>query len=433
MSLTDWEAAAAVYLPLSAALIVGLLNPHRSRKLAACLLSLLWVIPTLLCVQVINLRAGWWTFSGDALRLRAMPIECFAGWAILWGLIPSLSLPLLGIRRLAVLLVSVDLLAMPLCRPLVLLGPHWLAGECFAAIVVLAPALAVAKWTLDGTNLRMRAASQIAISALVFLYLLPEIAFAIRPGRGWAPLLMLPSWLRQIELQTVLLLAIPGVSAVMEFAERGRGTPFPYDPPTRLVTTGIYRYCANPMQISCAAVMFLWAGMLRNGWLYLAAATSVLYSAGIAEWDERQDLAQRFGGEWKQYRAQVRNWRPRWKPFHSGPDARIYISATCGPCSELRGWLEARDPVGLKIIDAEELAQGSIQRIRYQTVDDDPPVDGVRAMGRALEHLNLGWALAGFSLRIPGIWHAVQLVMDAGGLGPRTLAASARAGDKAPR
>ncbi len=165
----------------------------------------------------------------------------------------------------------------------------------------------------------MRATFQIAISALVFLYLLPEIAFAIRPGAGWEPLLTLPSWLRQTELQMVMVLSIPGVSAVMEFAERGRGTPFPYDPPRRLVTSGIYRYCANPMQISCAAVMFLWAGMLRNGWLYLAAATAVVYSAGIAEWDERQDLAQRFGDEWKQYRAQVRNWLPRWKPYHSGP------------------------------------------------------------------------------------------------------------------
>ena len=426
MSVTDWEAAAAVYLPLSAALIVGLLNPHRSRKLAACLLSLCWVIPALLCVQVINLRAGWWSFSGDAVRFRGMPIECFTGWAILWGLIPSLTLPRLGIRGLAAVLVSIDLVAMPLCRPLVLLGPYWIAGEALAATVVLLPALAIAKWTQAGTNLRARAALQIAISAWVFLYLLPEIAFALRPGQGWGPLLMMPSGLRQVGIQLVLLLSIPGVSAVMEFAERGHGTPFPYDPPMRMVTSGVYRYCANPMQISCAAVMFLWAGMLRNGWLYLAAATCVLYSAGIAQWDESQDLAQRFGDEWKRYRAAVRNWRPRWKPYHSGPDALIYIAATCGPCSELRSWLEARDPVGLTIIDAEELAQGSIHRMRYEPVDGSPAVDGVRAMGRVLEHLNLGWAFAGFFLRLPGVWHGVQLLMDASGLGPRTLVARAR-------
>jgi len=51
-------------------------------------------------------------------------------------------------------------------------------------------------------------------------------------------------------------------------------------------------------------------------------------------------------------------------------------------------------------------------------------VDGVRAMGRVLEHLNFGWALAGAMLRLPGVWHCVQLLMDASGLGPRELTAT---------
>jgi len=226
---------------------------------------------------------------------------------------------------------------------------------------------------------------------------------------------------RQIGIQVLFLLAIPGISAVMEFAERGQGTPIPYDPPQRLVTSGIYRFCANPMQLSCAAVMLHWAGLLRNGWLVLAAVLSILYSAGIAEWDERQDLASRFGQDWRAYRGEVPNWLPRWKPYHFGPIARIYIAGSCGPCSEVWCWLCAREPVGLEIVDANSLPEGSIRRVRYDPGDGSAPVEGVRAMGRALEHLNLAWALAGFTLRIPGVWHGVQLVMDASGLGPRTV------------
>jgi hypothetical protein len=64
--------------------------------------------------------------------------------------------------------------------------------------------------------------------------------------------------------------------------------------------------------------------------------------------------------------------------------------------------------------------------MRYDPGDGGLPVDGVRAMGRALEHLNLGWAMAGFSLRLPGIWQSAQLLMDASGLGPRTLVATIR-------
>jgi protein-S-isoprenylcysteine O-methyltransferase Ste14 len=422
MQLTDWEAAAAVYLPLTAALILRLLNRNRAKQFAACLLSLLWVVPALLAVQAINLRTGWWTFSGDSVRFRGMPIECFAGWAILWGLVPQLALPRLGVCWLAALMVTTDLIAMPLCRPLVLLGPHWLIGEALAALVVLAPALLIAEWTMSGTHLRARAAFQAATSALLFLYFVPETAFALRPGAGWASFFLLPSWIGQVGIQVLLLLAVPGVSAVMEFATRGGGTPIPYDPPRRLVTSGIYRYCANPMQMSCAAVMLGWAGLLQNGWLALAAILSAIYGAGIAEWDEREDLARRFGNDWREYRAAVHNWRFRWKPYYSGPNATIYIAASCGPCSELRAWLEARGPVGLRIIDAEVLPPGAIRRVRYASADGNSDVEGIRAMGRALEHLNFGWAFAGFVLSLPGIWQVVQLLMDASGLGPRVVA-----------
>ncbi len=153
---------------------------------------------------------------------------------------------------------------------------------------------------------------------------------------------------------------------------------------------------------------------------------SIVYGAGIAEWDEREDLARRFGEEWKKYRTEVRSWRLRWRPYHSGVSARIYVAATCGPCSEVRAWLEARRPVGLEIVDAEVLAAGSIRRMRYEAGDGGDAVEGVRAMGRALEHLHLGWALAGAALRLPGVWQGVQLVMDASGLGPRVLGDAAR-------
>jgi protein-S-isoprenylcysteine O-methyltransferase Ste14 len=421
MTSTEWEAVAAVYLPLSAAIILGILNAQRSRLFAACLLSFLWTMPALLALQEMNLRVGWWSFSGDSIRINRMPIECFAGWAILWGLVPQLALSRFNARWLVAIMVSVDLIAMPACKPLVLLGSHWLVGELLAVLTVLMPAILIAQWTLKGTHLRARAALQMAISALIFLYLLPEVAFALRPGAGWAPLFQLPSWQTQIAMQVLLLIAVPGISAVMEFAERGSGTPIPYDPPRRLVTSGIYRYCANPMQISCAVAMLFWAGLLRNGWLVLAAAISVVYSAGIARWDEAQDLGKRFGGDWRLYRASVHNWHLRWKPYHAGPDAVIYVARSCGPCREMRAWLEAKDLVGLKVVDAEELATGSIRRIRYDAGDGSELVEGVRAVGRALEHINLSWAFAGFFLRMPGVLQSVQLLMDASGFGPRTL------------
>jgi len=44
---------------------------------------------------------------------------------------------------------------------------------------------------------------------------------------------------------------------------------------------------------------------------------------------------------------------------------------------------------------------------------------GVRALARALEHLHLGWAMVGWTIQLPGIRRAAQLLADAVGGAPR--------------
>jgi hypothetical protein len=174
------------------------------------------------------------------------------------------------------------------------------------------------------------------------------------------------------------------------------------------------------MQLSTTLVLLLWAAILRNPWLLIPPAIAVLYSAGIARWDERQDLALRFGDPWRAYRRYVHDWLPRLLPYHPGPPARLSMATSCGPCSELRKWLENRSRNGLEILPAESLPT-PVLRITYDPRDGSPAVSGIRALGRALEHHNLPLALAGIALRLPGIWQLVQLLMDVSGFGPRQL------------
>jgi protein-S-isoprenylcysteine O-methyltransferase Ste14 len=322
-------------------------------------------------------------------------------------------------------MVVVDLIAMPLCRPVVELGGGWLVGEAVAFLLSLLPALCIARWTAENSHLRARAWLQLTLAGLTFLFLVPEMIFTLRAEHGWASLLEMQSWSRQLALQAILLLALPGVGAVVEFAECGNGTPIPFDAPLRLVTSGIYRYCANPMQLSCTLVLLAWAGLLRNPWLLAAPIASIIYGAGIAEWDEREDLSRRFGRPWHEYRKSVRSWIPRWRPYHAGPTVTLFLSASCGPCSELWSWIRTRVPLGMEIVAAETLAPGSIRRMRYDPGDGTGTVEGVRALGRALEHLNLAWAVAGLALRLPLVWQFVQVMMDAAGLGPRDVPATA--------
>ena len=78
--------------------------------------------------------------------------------------------------------------------------------------------------------------------------------------------------------------------------------------------------------------------------------------------------------------------------------------------------------MGLQIVDAETLPAKSIRRMRYDPGDGSETVEGLRAMGRAMEHLHLGWAVCGAALRLPVGWRLLQLFLDASGLGPREIA-----------
>jgi protein-S-isoprenylcysteine O-methyltransferase Ste14 len=409
----------ALYGPIMVAMLAGFLRVPRPKRFAGCLLSFLWTLPTLLLLQLCNERAQWWRYKSVGVSLHGIPLELYLGWAVLWGLVPQLASPRMRLWLCAVMMLAVDLVAMPLSSTVLKLGPHWLWGEAVALCLVLAPALCLARWTEEQTHLGWRAAMQFTLSGLLFLYLMPEIVFGMLGKLGWRPLFFMRHWSLQLALQCMALLALPGVSAVMEFAERGEGTPIPYDPPKRLVMSGIYRYPANPMQVSCTLVMFAWGALLQSGWLLLAAVVALVYSVGLATWDEGNDLVKRFGENWHEYRAQVKNWIPRWRPYVAGEPAKLYVARTCAPCSEVRRWFEQRMPVGLEIVDAETLPAGSIERIRY--VDGEYRADGVRAVARALEHVNLGWALVGMLGRLPGVWWVVQKILDASGLGPRTL------------
>jgi protein-S-isoprenylcysteine O-methyltransferase Ste14 len=414
------ERLGALYLPLLAALILALARPRSRRRFAACLLGFLWTISALLLLQLLNLRMNWWSFPVVETGIRGMPLELYAGWIVLWGILPTLAFPRLRLAWVAAAMAGFDVIAMPLCSTVVHLNKNWLLGEAAAIVLVLLPGLCLARWTLQDTHLPLRAALQVATSGMLFLFMIPEAVFALRAGYNWTPLLAMAVWQRQLALMLFMLLALPGVGAVMEFAQRGLGTPIPYDPPKRLVTSGIYRYVANPMQLSCTLVMLLWAAILRNPWLVLAPVASVVYSAGIARWDERQDLAARFGAPWREYRSEVHDWLPRLIPYRQGASARLYIATTCTPCSQLQRWIESQSPCGMEILPAESL-QGPIVRITYDPCDGSPAVSGIRAVGRALEHLNLASALAGIALRLPGAWQLVQLLMDVSGFGPRVL------------
>lgn len=411
------ELALAFLIPVSLAMVGGVWFRHPRRTFVATLLTLLWCVPALLLLQRWNLQVQWWEFRlYGGMQIAGMPLELWFGWAVLWSAVPALCFARYRVITIFTWLALSDLLLMPTMRATVQLHWVWLEGELAGLLLVLLPSLLLQRWTVQGKHVCLRATLQVLAAAGVFLYLPAELVFHVYPLPGWNAYFAWSPMVRALLLQVGVVLALPGVAAVQEFATRGEGTPIPYDPPRRLVTTGMYRYVANPMQVSCLLTMVLWALLLRNAWLLCGPILCVVYCVGIARWDEGVDLQRRFGSVWLSYRKEVHDWLPRWEPYVPIA-ATLYVARGCEVCSVVRMFLHRRAPVGLDIVDAEELAPGAITRMRY--VCDGETVDGVRAMGRALEHINLGWALVGSAVRLPGVWWVVQMVMDVSGMGPR--------------
>jgi len=412
----------ALMLPLLGAAAAWLWALPSRRTAGAVYLATLWTLPSLLALHLLARTFGWWTFRFEGGGIFGFPADLFLGWALLWGALPALLLRRVPLPLVIALMIAIDLAFMPLCAPVVQLGPRWLAGELVAAAIVLVPAQLLARWTDRAEHLGARVLLQFVLFTGLVLIALPSIVLALTHSS--IDLTALSIVHRQLLIQGTILAAILGLTAVQEFAQRGGGTPFPYDPPTKLVRSGIYAYIRNPMQLSASVLFVLLAVATMNRWLALAALLSIAYAAGLAAWDEGADLRERFGPDAATYAATVRNWLPSWRPRIDAPST-IYFAAGCDPCSDIALWLQRRAPRQLHFIPAEHHPTMDLDRVRYEAPDGHT-ADGIAAIARALEHIHLGWALLGFSMRLPIARPILQLIIDASGGGRRPVRSQAR-------
>ncbi|WP_262852191.1 methyltransferase [Mumia quercus] len=398
--------AVGLGVPVLATVALAVWRQPDARRLAAVLVATAWAAVALIPVNLLALDVGWWTFDAEGAVWRGMPVDLWLAWALLWGAVPALVVPALSPWVVGATLVWGDLAFMPWGRPVVQLGEGWLVGEAVAVLVALVPALALASWSLGRRHVVARAWAQAWCAGAVFV---------------GGPLLVLeaspqgPGFVVGAGLQVALVVVLPAVAAMRELAQVGKGTPLPYDPPTRLVTSGPYAYVRNPMQVSMTLLFVVLAAVCAEPVLLVGALATVAYSAGLAAWHEGRQLEAAFGVRWRAYQASVPAWVPRLRPY-AGREATLYVAADCAMCTGLARWLRERSPVALTLRPASEHPD-VLWRITYEA--DGVRAQGVFAFARALEHLHLGWAMTGWGLSLPGVRHFAQLAADAFGAGPR--------------
>jgi len=388
-----------------------------ARLAGAALLATFWNLSALLVLNVIAQACGWWRFHAEGGLFLGMPAELYFGWALLWGALPVLMFLDRPVWQAILAMLTVDLLLMPACADVVQLGNRWLIGEGVGLVLALVPALYLARWSLRRERLKMRVSLLVIAYALLLAVLIPSLLLEASHD-SWERILTRPAIATGIVLQSFFLIAVPALSAVQEFCLRGAGTPLPFDPPRRLVTSGPFAYIANPMQTGTVWLCTGLAFWIANPWIAAVTFASVSSLVAIACWQEETTMAKRYGNAWTIYRSEVRAWWPRWKPRVHVP-CKIYIAETCGACRGLAKWLESKHPRGLLIVAAETHPTRRLRRITYEAPGWTE--DGVGALARAFEHIHFGWAWLGWTLRLPMISHLAQWLTDLSGGGSREV------------
>jgi protein-S-isoprenylcysteine O-methyltransferase Ste14 len=141
---------------------------------------------------------------------------------------------------------------------------------------------------------------------VVIPYLLNNIPNAIIPHSGL---------IRQAGAVVFIIGLVLWAYPVFLFRTIGMGTLAPWAPTQKLIVTGPYLYCRNPM---ITGILFILAG--EGLWLWslpiLAWATwffimNTLYFRFL----EEPGLVKRFGDDYIRYRQNVPMWIPRLKPY----------------------------------------------------------------------------------------------------------------------
>jgi protein-S-isoprenylcysteine O-methyltransferase Ste14 len=107
------------------------------------------------------------------------------------------------------------------------------------------------------------------------------------------------------------------VSTIKLFASVGRGTLAPWDPTTRLVVRGPYRYVRNPMISGVLFILLGEAALFNSIPLLVWSAAFFAVNAVYFPLVEEPGLARRFGDDYERYKANVPRWLPRMRPWRA--------------------------------------------------------------------------------------------------------------------
>lgn len=301
----------------------------RGRELPAAIMAA-WVqfsIGVLLDIQIV--QRGYWVYRLMPLSLGGVPLDLHVNWALIWGfflvwLYSRLRRYWRGPGFIVIYLSGWTTLTLAFdaaMAPYLLFlsrvsSVWWLVDTVFLFIVqgvtlwvyhsILYPSQRAVwrQWSC-----RVRSVLYVGSLAYVFYAYLPGVVLNLTDGWAVSPLWHLNDW--RVLAVAMLPPLLIGTWATLSFTDAGSGTPLPFDPPHRLVTTGPYAFVRNPMQIAGMMLAVLLVLYYPTPFMLLYVVDMGLTLSVLINLYEHGEMEQAFGDAYRHYASHVRNWLPR--------------------------------------------------------------------------------------------------------------------------
>ena len=125
--------------------------------------------------------------------------------------------------------------------------------------------------------------------------------------------IIFPIWMKIIGIVFMIIGGFIDLICITVFIYQGQGTPAVFDPPTKFIAVGPYKYTRNPMYLG-GFILLIGFGFYHYSIsiLVLSLILFILFHSFVV-FIEEKELAQRFGKSYVEYKKSVTRWLPRWK------------------------------------------------------------------------------------------------------------------------
>ena len=110
-----------------------------------------------------------------------------------------------------------------------------------------------------------------------------------------------------------LVFSLLGLSSAYSMVQKGNGTPLPIDATNSLVTSGPYAYLRNPMAVAGVGQLLAIALLFNSFHIAVFAIIGGLAWHFIVRPIEEDDLQEKFGSDYSEYKSKIKCWIPKFK------------------------------------------------------------------------------------------------------------------------